>query len=147
MVSEGVDVINVSLSWTFDGPGDGTAYYNNAPLDSVDAAVRWRHHLGQLRRQLKPGTSWYGSFEDSDSDGLHQFNAAGNECNGVTIDLDPLEGFRAQLRWADSWGGASKDLDLYLIPVSGGTFSLSDAVATSENNQSGGGNDVPYETN
>ena len=23
MVSEGVDVINVSLSWTFDGPGDG----------------------------------------------------------------------------------------------------------------------------
>ena len=145
MVSEGVDVINVSLSWTFDGPGDGTAYYNNAPLDSVDAAVRggiiWVNSAGNSARD-----SWYGAFEDSDSDGVHQFNAAGNECNSVTIDLDPLEGFRAQLRWADSWGGASKDLNLYLIPVSGGTFSLSDAVATSENNQVGAGNDVPYET-
>ena len=145
MVSEGVDVINVSLSWTFDGPGDGTAYYNNAPLDSVDAAVRggiiWVNSAGNSARD-----SWYGAFEDSDSDGVHQFNAAGNECNSITIDLDPLEGFRAQLRWADSWGGASKDLNLYLIPVSGGTISLSDAVAISARSQSGGATDIPYET-
>ena len=145
MVSEGVDVINVSLSWTFDGPGDGTAYYNNAPLDSVDAAVRggiiWVNSAGNSAKD-----SWYGAFEDSDSDGVHQFNAAGNECNSVTIDLDPLEGFRAQLRWVDSWGGASKDLNLYLIPVSGSTISLSDAVAISARSQSGGATDIPYET-
>ena len=145
MASQGVDVINVSLGWTFDGPGDGTAYYNNAPLDSVDAAVRggiiWVNSAGNAARD-----SWYGAFGDSDSDGVHQFNAAGNECNSVTIDLDPLEGFRAQLRWADSWGGASKDLNLYLIPVSGSTLSLSDAVATSEYDQSGDANDTPYET-
>ena len=145
MVSEGVDVINVSLSWTFDGPGDGTAYYSNAPLDSVDAAVRggtiWINSAGNSAKD-----SWYGAFEDTDSDGVHQFNAAENECNSVTIDLDPLEGFRAQLRWADSWGGASKDLNLYLIPVSGSTISLSDAVATSKYNQSGGATDIPYET-
>ena len=145
MVSEGVDVINVSLGWTFDGPGDGTAYYSNAPLDSVDAAVRggiiWVNSAGNSARD-----SWYGAFEDSDSDGIHQFNAAGNECNSITINLDPLEGFRAQLRWADSWGGASKDLNLYLIPVSGSIISLSDAVATSERSQSGGGNHIPYET-
>ena len=145
MVSEGVDVINVSLSWTFDGPGDGTAYYNNAPLDSVDAAVRggiiWVNSAGNSAKD-----SWHGAFEDSDSDGVHQFNAAGNECNSVTIDLDPLEGFRAQLRWVDSWGGASKDLNLYLIPVSGSTISLSDAVAISARSQSGGATDIPYET-
>ena len=145
MVSEGVDVINVSLGWTFDGPGDGTAYYNNAPLDSVDAAVRggiiWVNSAGNQAKD-----SWHGAFEDSDSDGVHQFNAAGNECNSVTIDLDPLEGFRAQLRWADSWGGASKDLNLYLIPVSGSTISLSDAVAISARSQSGGATDIPYET-
>ena len=145
MVLEGVDVINVSLGWMFDGPGDGTAYYSNAPLDSVDAAVRggiiWVNSAGNSAKD-----SWYGAFEDSDSDGVHEFNASGNECNGVTIDLDPLEGFRAQLRWADSWGGASKDLDLYLIPVSGSTLSLSDAVATSEYDQSGDANDTPYET-
>ena len=145
MVSQGVDVINVSLGWTFNGPGDGTTYYSNAPLDSIDTAVSggiiWVNSAGNTTKD-----SWYGAFGDSDSDGVHQFNAAGNECNSVTIDLDPLEGFRAQLRWADSWGGASKDLNLYLIPVSGSTVSLSDAVATSENNQVGAGNDVPYET-
>ena len=144
MASQGVDVINVSVGWGFNGPGDGTTHYSNAPLKSVDAAVNggiiWINAAGNSAR-----ASWYGSFEDSDSDGLHQFNASGNECNGVTIDLDPLEGFTAQLRWADSWGGASKDLDLYLIPESGSTVSLSDAVATSENNQVGAGNDVPYE--
>ena len=144
MASQGVDVINMSLGWTFDGPGDGTAYYSNAPLDSVDTAVRggiiWVNAAGNSAKD-----SWYGAFEDSDSDGVHQFNASGNECNGVTIDLDPLEGFTAQLRWADSWGGASKDLDLYLIPVSGGTISLSDAVAASVDYQSGYINHIPYE--
>ena len=95
MVSQGVDVINMSLGWTFNGPGDGTTYYSNAPLDSVDAAVRggiiWVNSAGNSARD-----SWYGAYEDSDADGVHQFNSAvGNECNGVTIDLDPLEGFRA----------------------------------------------------
>ena len=144
MASQGIDVINMSLGWTFNGPGDGTTYYSNAPLKSVDAAVNggiiWVNAAGNSAR-----ASWYGSFEDSDSDGLHQFNASGNECNGVTIDLDPLEGFTAQLRWADSWGGASKDLDLYLIPVSGSAVSLSDAVVTSERDQSGDATDIPYE--
>ena len=144
MVSQGVDVINMSLSWTFSGPGDGTSYYSNAPLTSVDVAVNggiiWVNSAGNAARD-----SWYRAFEDSNSNGVHEFTASGNECNHVTIDLDPLEGFTAQLRWADSWGRASKDLDLYLIPEPGNTFSLSDAVAASEDYQLGYRNDIPYE--
>ena len=144
MASQGVDVINMSFSWTFSGSGDGTSNYSNAPLKSVDTAVSggiiWINSAGNSAKD-----SWYGAFADSDSDGVHQFNTAGNECNGITIDLDPLEGITAQLRWNDSWGGASKDLNLYLIPVSGGTLSLSDAVAISTRSQSGAGSHIPYE--
>ena len=39
MASRGVDVINMWLSWGFDGLGDGTGFYSNAPLNSEDAAV------------------------------------------------------------------------------------------------------------
>ena len=56
MVSQGVDVINMSLAWGFDGPGDGTSYYSNAPLKSVDAAVTggiiWVNGAGNSARGL-----------------------------------------------------------------------------------------------
>ena len=144
MVSQDVDVINMSVGWTFSGPGDGTSPYSNAPLKSVDAAVNggilWVNSAGNAARD-----SWRGAFYDSDSDGIHQFNATGNECNGITIDLEPFEGITAQLRWDDSWDGASKDLNLYLIPETGSIVSLSDAVAKSERSQTGSGSDIPYE--
>ena len=58
-------------------------------------------------------------------DGIHEFGSAANECNGITINLDPLEGITAQLRWTEFWGRAGKDLNLYLIPESRSTMSLS----------------------
>ena len=39
MISEGVSVINQSLSWIFDGPGDGTSPDPISPLNTVDGAV------------------------------------------------------------------------------------------------------------
>ena len=39
MVSQGVDVINMSLSWTWDGPGDGTSPYGVSPVNTVSSAV------------------------------------------------------------------------------------------------------------
>ena len=144
MVEQGVDVINMSLSWSFSGPGDGTSRYSNAPVKSVDAAVTggaiWVNSAGNSAED-----SWYGAFEDSDSDTIHQFNSSGSECNGITVSLSPLRSVTAQLRWNDSWSGASKDLDIYLIPESSSTLSLSDAIASSTNSQAGGTNDKPYE--
>ena len=69
-----------------------------------------------------------------------------DECAGITIELEPRERFSAQLRWDDAWGGASSDLDLYLIPPSpSGRFAFTDAVAFSEEEQAGETDDIPYE--
>ena len=144
MASEGVDVINMSLEFRFSGPGDGTSPFPDNPLETVDAAVEggivWVNAAGNSAR-----ANWFGPFTDSNANGVHEFSATGAECNIVRIELEPLEGFTAQLRWNDSWGGASNDLDLYLIPVSGSTLRLTDAVVFSEQVQAGGAADYPYE--
>ena len=136
MVAQGVDVINMSLGWTFAGPGDGTSRYSNAPVKSVDAAVTgdvlWVNAAGNSAMD-----SWYGAFTDSDSDDILEFNSSGNECNGITVSLEPLESLTVQLRWDDSWNGASKDLDLYMISKTSNTLSLSNAVATSQGRSGG----------
>ena len=144
MASEGVDVINMSLEFRFSGPGDGTSPFPDNPLETVDVAVEggivWVNAAGNRVR-----ANWFGPFTDSNANGVHEFSATGAECNIVRIELEPLEGFTAQLRWNDSWGGASNDLDLYLIPVSGSTLRLTDAVVFSEQVQAGGAADYPYE--
>lgn len=143
MASQGVDVINHSVGWLFSGSGDGTSPYRHSPLRTVDTAVAggitWVNAAGNGAR-----TNWFGPFANPDfsNDDWHNFEGE-DECNSVTIDLEPLDSFTAQLRWADAWGGASNDMDLHL-------FTLSDAgasseVASSENDQFGWGSHIPYE--
>ena len=144
MKTQDVDVINASVGFAFDGPGDGTSPFANSPLNSVDEAVAggiiWVNAAGN-------GTwsNWFGPFADRNANGVHDFSATSDDCNGVRIQLGPLDTFTAQLRWDDSWGGAASDLDLYLMPLSGSTFNRSDAVAKSETVQDGGTDDFPYE--
>ena len=144
MVAEGVNVINMSLGFRFSGPGDGTSPFPENPLETVDAAVEggiiWVNAAGNSAR-----ANWFGPFTDSNANGVHEFSATGAECNVVRIELEPFEGFTAQLRWDDSWGGANSDLDLYLIPLSGSTLILADAVVFSEQVQARGAADYPYE--
>ena len=146
MTSQGVDIINHSVGWSFNGPGDGTTPYGHSPLRTVDAAVAggitWINAAGNGAR-----TNWFGPFANPDfnNDDWHNFEGA-DECSSVTIDLEPKESFTAQLRWADAWGGASNDLDLHLIaPTVSGIFTWSNAVASSENDQFGNGSHTPYE--
>ncbi len=145
MVSEGVDVINMSVGFLFHGPGDGTTPFSNSPLRTVDAAVEggaiWVNAAGN-----SAWANWFGPFTDSNANGVHEFSATGDECNGVFIELAPFEGFTAQLRWEDFWGGASSDLDLYLVSLSGNTFRIpEDAVGNSEEVQAGRAGDIPFE--
>ena len=141
MVSEGVSVINHSMHWEFDGPGDGTSPLSISPLNTVNTAVA-------------AGIVWV--------------NAAGNQAEGAwfkrgpfsysTITVDGVErrainfdgtNFRNSsnvlgrlaLRWDDGWGGASSNLDLHLVRPGTGVIERS-----SVDHQSGEAGHVPYET-
>ena len=39
MVGQGVQIINVSLGYRYDGPGDGTSPFSNSPLKTIDVAA------------------------------------------------------------------------------------------------------------
>ena len=64
LVEQDVDIINHSVAWSWDGPGDGTSPHGNSPLHTVDYAVQngiiWFNGAGNFN----PHT-WYGSFSPS----------------------------------------------------------------------------------
>ena len=127
MISEGVSVINMSLGYVWDGPGDGTSPFGNSLLKTVDHAVDsgiiWVTSAGNDAN----GDVWTGEYNDADSNGWIEFSAdcepdirSPCEANRVSI----LEGstFIAELRWDDPWGrtaSAKHDLDLYLYDSQG----------------------------
>ena len=137
MASEGVSVINHSVSWFFDGPGNGTSPSTISPLRTVDRAVAsdiiWVNAAGNAARD-----TWFGGYSDPDGDGAIGFGGQ----NDQVIDMPVREcrSYVVQLRWEDDWGGASTDLDLYLYNKNTGEF-----VVSSEANQSGESGHVPFE--
>ena len=137
MVSEGVAVINYSVGWTFDGPGDGTSPLSVSPLNTVDRAVArdiiWVNSAGNSARN-----TWFGAYSDPNSDGIISFGGGNDEVLGM-----PGRACRRntiQLRWDDNWDGASTDLDLHLYDKSTG-----EVVFSSADEQSGQRGHVPFE--
>ena len=142
MIEEGVSVINHSVVWPFGGPGDGSSPYPYDPLRTVDRAVEagivWVNGAGNDAR-----STWFGPFTDPDGNGYMSFDDSTRDENN---------GFRAsagsriliQLRWDDTWGGATIDLDFFVVrrdPQSGEDL----IVWQSEHPQMGNKGDVPYE--
>ena len=141
MIDHDVDVINMSLTWTWSGPGDGTSPFSNSALKSVDTAVdggmTWLNPAGNAAKE-----TWFGPLADADSNGWHNFQQR-DECNSVI--LKGGERFIAQLRWDDAWGGATRDLDIYLYDILLMSFNIRARVASSENSQSGDADHDPSE--
>ena len=137
LVSEGVSVINFSVGSIFDGPGDGTSPISVSPLNTVDHAVDggilWVNSAGNAARD-----TWFGEYSDSDGDGFIDFDGS-DEGNGLNLFSGP-DAIVVQLRWADVWGGATSDLDLYLV-----NDETRRAVDRSVSPQSGDAAQVPYE--
>ena len=140
MVAQGVDIINQSLAWTFDGPGDGSSPYTNSPLKAVDTAVSggilWVNAAGNAAKK-----TWFGPFSNTDNDDLHDFFLVSGQ-NDETIDMYLNRNTRlyAQLRWDDTWPGAARNVDLHLWRPDTKTW-----VAESEDIQNGGPADIPLE--
>ena len=137
MASEGVSVINYSVSSIFDGPGDGTSPFSDSPLKTVDEAVAndilWVNSAGNAA-----DNTWFGDYSDPDGDGAISLD----EENDEVIDLPFFEcrGYTVQLRWEDSWEGASTDLDLHLYHKG-----LGAVVFSSDDAQSGRSDHIPWE--
>ena len=138
MVSEGVSVINHSVDWLFDGPGDGTSPVSNSPLNTVDRAVEggiiWINAAGNSAQQ-----TWFasGRYLVLDSDRFVEFDQT-KILNCFPV--EPETTFETQLRWDDAWGGAIRDLDLYWWDTQRGEI-----VRRSQDLQSGEIGHIPFE--
>ena len=112
MASQGVQVINFSAGWTFDGPGDGTSPDSVSPLNTVDWAVSndilWVNSAGNAAEE-----TWFGGYSNPDGDRAIGFGGINDEIIDMT--WRACSTFRVQLRWEDSWAGANTDLDLYIV--------------------------------
>ena len=137
MASEGVSVINHSVSWFFDGPGNGTSPSSLSPLRAVDRAVAsdiiWVNAAGNSAQD-----TWFGGYSDPDGDGAIRFGGQNDEV--IDMPVRECRSYVVQLRWEDDWGGASTDLDLRLYNTN-----TREVVFSSETEQSGESGHVPFE--
>ena len=140
MAENDVDVINNSLLSVWSGPGDGTSPLPLSELNTVDDAVKggavWVTPAGNDGK-----ATWYGSFDDEDGNGFHNFSEEGeDECNGVEIVDNTF--FYAVLRWEGEWGENADDTDLNIYLEREETSTV---LRRSYRRLWGGGNSVPLE--
>ncbi len=128
-----VDVIVQSRAWHFDGPGDGASSLYRSILRKVHDAVDNDHILWVNSTGDETERTWFAtSAEFSDgyvpgvfprtsdfinfNEGAGIVTAPGRNaaayCNLVDLPEDGMYYFH--LRWADQWGQAATDLNLYI---------------------------------
>ena len=135
MTSQGVRIINLSSHREWDGPGDGTSPFSASPLKSVDSAVS-AGALFVAAAGNHAQATWSGPYTDANGNGWAEF-AGALDHNRLTLAAG--ETIKVQLRWEDSWGGATRDLDLVLTNANLTIVSESSGV------QAGGLAHDPYE--
>ena len=137
MTQQGVRVINVSLSFDWDGPGDGTSPFSDSPLKAVDTAV-----AGGALVSLSNGNygtaAWFGPWQDGNADNYLEFRSTDRF---ACFDAGASATISLELRWQDTWTGAARDLDLELW-----NSSTNVKVDSSEDVQSGLSFHVPHES-
>ena len=139
MVAEGISIINHSAGWMFDGPGDRTYLYPLSLLNTVDRAVDggavWVNSAGNDARR-----TWFGppSFLDL-GEGIGVARFMGSDSSNAVI-LTAGDRVQIRLRWEDSWGNSSRDLNILVW-----SYSEQDYVALAADPQRGGPGHWPIE--
>jgi len=106
LLSNGVDVINSSLSWFNVGPGDGTGPINFDVERSAESGVAWVTSAGNMAQR-----HWDGRFRDPDGDGWNNFSGS-SETNPALLAGDGS--LTVYLNW-DDWFTSNQDYDLYVF--------------------------------
>ena len=139
MISQGVSVIVHGVTYSFDGPGDGTSPFSDSPLKTVDRAVAggivWVNAAGNYYQR-----TWFGTYSILTSGSSRFLVFDGTDVfNDLTLDSGGTA--TVELRWEDSWQSASRDLDLTIWDQD-----AQDIVEDSSDPQQGRVGQVPYET-
>ena len=132
MIGEGVKVINHSIGYDINAPGDGSsglAASNNHILDVINYAVTrgiiWVNSGGNDALR-----TWYGPYrEGPTNNNWHDFETSPDSDEGNTITLDAGTTIIAELRWDDTWSRGECDIDLH-FRQSGTVESLAKSVRT-----------------
>jgi hypothetical protein len=106
LIAKGVQVINYSINWYYDGPGDGTGRINEIVNKATNAGITFVNSAGNFGDR-----HWSGNWTDADGDGWLEFSS-GSETQQFTVNAG--ERIELALRWADSWQAACNDYDLFL---------------------------------
>ena len=128
LVTQDVDIINLSMGWVWDGPGNGTSIYKDSPLRTVDYAVQkgitWINSAGNSNL-----STWYGAFSPSRSVRdlftitpryWHSFTGSvlrwRRRARCSFVEFTQGDTPVIQLRWEDNTKGwAERDLDLLVF--------------------------------
>ena len=132
MIGEGVKVINHSIGYDINAPGDGSsglAASKNHILDVINYAVAsgiiWVNSGGNDALR-----TWYGPYrEGPTNNNWHDFETSPDSDEGNTITLDAGTTIIAELRWDDTWSRGECDIDLH-FRQSGTVDSLAKSVRT-----------------
>jgi subtilisin family serine protease len=121
LLSKGVTVVNHSVGWLYDGPGNGAGLIESIVDGAAARGIFWANAAGNNAQ-----AHWAGPWSDPTNSGLLSFSPD-SKFNQVILNAGhPIV---AVLRWNDPFGGSCNDYDVLLID------SAANVVASSANSQ------------
>ena len=146
-----VDIIIMALAWQWDGPGNGTGVTYNSPYKSVKNAIDYGDVLWVNAAGNTQDKTYTGAYTETKGQVKNETNSTVTNDLVIWSGTDQANCFNlpagetviSQMRWNDTWGGATIDLKLRLMEK---LDNNSEKIKVwSDDDQTGGSNHNPYE--